>query len=78
MAQSINFDFTTMRWQGLTVEQIDLWCALYPDVDVVNQLKFEMPRWLDKQNGKKVARKKNWKAFIVGWLRRAEMRAVGI
>jgi hypothetical protein len=72
----IKFDFATMSWQGLTVEQIQLWEHLYPDIDVIHVLKYDMPQWLDKKNGTKKVQKKNYKAFICNWLRRAQEAAL--
>lgn len=64
------------HWEGITVEQVKIWEELYPDVNVVQELTVEMPRWLDKKDGKKIARKKDWKATIVNWLRKEQQRAV--
>jgi hypothetical protein len=74
----IRFDFLSMSWQGLTVEQIELWESLYDQADVIRILKLDIPRWLDKQNGKKITRKKNWRAFICNWLKREQIKAVGL
>ena len=75
----IRFDFATMSWKGLTIEQMQLWEHLYPDVNVVQVLKVDMPRWLDRcvTNGtiKKVARKKDWKKTITNWLKREQIKA---
>jgi len=76
----IRFDFPTMSWQGLTIEQIQLWEHLYPDVNVVQVLKVDMPRWFDLQvkGGKvnKIARKKDFKRFVCNWLKREQIKAV--
>lgn len=72
----IKFNFDSMKWEGITVDQVKLWEKLYPDADVVNQITVEMVRWLDKVKGTKKANKKNWKAFIVGWLKREQQKVV--
>ena len=74
----ISFDFEVMKWEGLTIWQITQWEKLYPDVDIAQVLREDIPRWLDKQNGKKITRKKNWKAFICNWLKREQIKAVGL
>jgi hypothetical protein len=74
----IRFNFTTMEWEGITYEQVKIWERLYPNTNVVQVLKVDMIQWLDKKRGTKVARKKNWKAFICGWLKREQLRGVGI
>jgi len=67
----IEFDFDTLSWKNLTVEQIHFWEQIYPDVDVVEILSRKMIGWLDaERNGK--GRKKKWKSFIVGWLSREQ------
>lgn len=72
----INFDWPHMRWRGITVDQVKLWEKLYADIDVIHEITVEMPRWLDKTQGTKKANKRNWKAFIVNWLKRAQQRAL--
>lgn len=74
---SVKFNFDTMKWEGLDMEQISLWESLYDRVDIPGELK-EMIRWLDKVKGTKKANKRNWRKFIVNWLKREQMKAVGI
>lgn len=74
----IKFNFDEMKWEGITIDQVKLWEKLYPDADVVNQITVEMVRWLDKKKGTAITRKKNWKAFICNWLKKEQMKAVGI
>lgn len=76
-SMKINWNFDTMQWEGITVKQVKLWERLYPDVDVVQQLKFEMPRWIDKRIGTKIVRKKDWKKTITNWLKREQEKGVG-
>ncbi len=80
--ETIKFNFASMRWENLTVEQIQLWEFLYPDIDPVHQLQFEMIRWLDLQvkggHINKIARKKDWKKTICNWLRKEQAKAAGI
>ena len=61
-----------MKWEGITVEQVKTWEKLYPDANVVQQVTIEMPRWLDKMEGKRITRKKDWKRTIVNWLKREQ------
>ena len=80
----ISFDWSTMMFRGISAEQLRIWAKLYPDVDMGKAFR-EMVQWLDKQvicvdpltiNAK--GRKKNWKAFIVKWLKREQINAVGL
>ena len=71
----IKFNFDTMKFEGLFMSQIETWERLYPDISIKDEL-IDMIRWLDKRNGTKVARKKDWKRFICGWLKRAQQKAV--
>jgi hypothetical protein len=61
-----------MKWEGITVEQVKTWEKLYPDANVIQQVTVEMPRWLDKMEGKRITRKKDWKRTIVNWLKREQ------
>lgn len=82
---SISWDFEEMRWKGITIEQIGIWQKLYPDVSMVQVLKVEIPQWIDKQivtreplRVNKIARKKDWKRTICNWLKKEQMKAVGL
>jgi len=68
----ITFNFTTLKWENITVEQVQLWEKAYPDCDVIDILTKKMPSWLDANPAK--AKKKNWKRFIVNWLSRQQDR----
>lgn len=61
-----------MKWEGITVEQVKTWEKLYPDANVIQQVTVEIPRWLDKMEGKRITRKKDWKRTIVNWLKREQ------
>jgi hypothetical protein len=62
----ISFDFTTLQWDGITVDQVKFWEQAYPDVDVIAAITKKMPAWLDANPEK--SHKKKWKRFIVNWL----------
>ena len=81
----IKWNYETMKWEGLTTEQIQIWEAFYGSVDVIRVLKVDIPSWLDRmvisRNPLKIntkGRKRNWKTFIVKWLKREEMKARGV
>jgi len=74
----ISFDWEHMHWNGITVEQVKLWEKLYPGVNVVKVLTADMIQWLDKKEGKAITRKKDWKKTICNWLRKEQMKSVGI
>jgi hypothetical protein len=65
----ISFNFGTLKFENITIEQVKFWENCYPDVDVVDILTKKMPPWLDA-NPAKAGQYKNWKRFIVGWLSR--------
>lgn len=71
--QKICFNFDTLKWENLTVEQVKLWEDCFPSCDVIDILTKKMPAWLDANREGK-AKKKNWKRFIVNWLSRQEER----
>lgn len=73
----IKFNFDTMKWEGLTLAEIKTWEGIYTEVDIADALK-RMIYWLDKVKGTKKANKRNWRSFIVRWLKREQMKAVGI
>lgn len=66
-----------MKWEGLKVDDVMRWESLFPDVDVVKELKVEMPIWLEKNKNNRKAHKKNWTSFILRWLKREQEKGVG-
>lgn len=73
----VKFNFGLMKWEGLKVDDVMRWESLFPDVDVVKELKVEMPIWLEKNKNNRKAHKKNWTSFILRWLKREQEKGVG-
>jgi len=66
---SINFNFDTSKWEGITDSDIDLWGKAYPAA--VLDIEFaKMKSWI-LANGAK-GKKKNWRAFITRWLTKCQ------
>lgn len=74
----ITFDFTSMKWQGITKSQFMLWESLYPEINVDHEIQIEMVKWLDRMKGTKKAQKKRWDRFISKWLERANIKEITI
>ena len=72
MVDKVRFDFDTLKWDNLSIEQVKFFEKCYPDIDVVTILADRMPAWLIS-NPKK-AQKKNWVRFINNWLSREQSR----
>jgi hypothetical protein len=70
----IKFDWASMKFTGLTVEQLDTWYQLYKPVEVFDVITKDMVQWLDKVKGTKKANKRNWQRFICGWLQREQKK----
>ena len=77
LLNKISFDFKLMKWRGITIEQMQLWERLYPEVDVVQQLKVDMIAWLDRKKDTKLSHKKDWKRTIHNWLKKEQERNIG-
>jgi hypothetical protein len=73
----IRFNFDTMKWEGLTMEQVKIWEGIYDDVDIAGELK-KMIFWLNENRDTKKAHKKNWHRFITKWLKRSQLRALNL
>jgi len=58
-----------MKWDGITVNQIKFWERIYPDVDIITVIQYDIIRWLDKMKSTKKVRKVNWHKFISNWLK---------
>jgi hypothetical protein len=84
-AKTIRFDFESFKWEGLTIEQLQIWEKLYPHADIPKILKVDIPRWLDKMvisreplKVKVKGRKKDWKKTIVNWLKKEDIKEATI
>jgi hypothetical protein len=83
----INFNWRTMKWEGLTMEHVDLWKQIYPDVDAFQFLTVECPRFMMRyvvsREGDTVKllakwRNRNWPKTINNWLSMQQQKAVGL
>jgi hypothetical protein len=75
----IKFNFETCKWEGLTIKQIVAWEQLYKGVDVFKVITQDMAQWLDKKrNVPSVSRKKDWQRFICNWLKKEQIKAIGL
>ena len=73
-AGTIKFNFDSMKWEGLTVSQIETWQKLYPHISIMQEVTENIIRWLDKNKENKKAHKRAWRKFIVNWLKRENQR----
>ena len=67
------------------MEQIEIWEKLYPNTDIERVLRYDIPRWIDGKiisreplRVKAIARKKDWKTTIVNWLKREQVKEIGL
>lgn len=68
----ISFNWRTMKFENLTIDQIKLWEDLYK-VNVWKIITEDMTKWLDKKRTvPSISRKKNWQRFITNWLKREQ------
>jgi uncharacterized protein YeaO (DUF488 family) len=68
----IQYNHDKKEWEGFTVEYIKSLEAAYPMVDVVRELKYRMPLWIN--NAGKKGKKKKWERFITNWLSRQQAK----
>ncbi len=71
---TIEFNFETKRFEGISLEQVRFWAVCFPDIDVTDQIAFKAASWVDA-NADRKGRKKKWKAFLRNWLARAQRDA---
>jgi hypothetical protein len=75
----IKFNWQTMKFENLTVAQLEVWTKLYHPVNVFEIITEDMTKWLDKKrNVPSVSRKKDWQRFICNWLKKEQRKAVGL
>jgi hypothetical protein len=67
----IVFNKATQAWEGLDIVELAEWDELYEKVNVREEL-LKMQDWIIKCQDKKRTNKRDWRRFIMNWLRRAE------
>lgn len=73
----INFNWQTMKFENLTVDQIVCWENLYK-VNAFKIITEDMTKWLDKKRTvPSISKKKNWQRFICNWLEREQEKIGG-
>jgi hypothetical protein len=80
-ADKLYFSWEEAKFMNIYREDMQNLERLFPRLDfkeIVRQVEVEMPRWLWSEEGQKKSKKSNWKAFIVKWLKREELKAVGL
>lgn len=65
---SISFSFEFKKWEGINPKDLDGWRIAYPGTNLDRELS-AMSEWIIANPEK---RKKNWRAFIVRWLTKAQ------
>lgn len=68
----IKYNHDLKKWEGLTVEYIKSLESAYPAINVVRELQFRMPLWIN--NAGKKGHKKQWERFINNWLSRQQSK----
>ena len=68
--QPIVFNKSTKEWEGLVGTEMEEWMEEYEGVAVVDEL-LKMRDWIIKCEDKKRTNKRDWRRFILNWLRRA-------
>ena len=67
---SINFNFETLEWEGISEQKTSLWEKAYPACDINLEL-VAMAAWLSANPEQ---RKINYERFIVNWLSKSQQR----
>jgi hypothetical protein len=67
---SINFNFETLTWEGISEQKTSLWEKAYPACDIELEL-IAMAAWLSANPEHK---KVNYERFIVNWLSKSQQR----
>ncbi|MEN6320626.1 MAG: hypothetical protein ABFD82_17960 [Syntrophaceae bacterium] len=73
-AQPIRFNMETMKWEGLKLSEVKEWEKQFDRVDVAAEF-IKIRAWILRKKGTEQAHKRNWRTFIVNWLRRSQVKA---
>jgi len=73
----IFFDWDEMKFTGITMKDIQRWEKVFPDVDIIEQFK-GMAIWLLQNEANNKSSKQNWSSFITRWLKKEQIKAIGL
>ncbi len=74
----ITWDRQESKLRNIYQEDIKAWENLYPDVDVMVVLEKRIPEWIIKNVLVGKAVKSDYRRFIINWLKREQIKAVGL
>jgi hypothetical protein len=66
-----------MKFTGISMKDITRWEKVFPDVDIVEQFK-KMAVWLLQNEANRKSSKQNWSSFITRWLKKEQIKEVGL
>ena len=69
--RAIVFNKATQAWEHLDIVELDEWDEKYEGVQIREEL-LKMADWIIKCKDTKLTNKKDWRRFIMNWLRRVE------
>jgi len=75
LIDGISFDWSEMKWRGITMEYIEFLEQSFPDADVKATLD-ALTTWLHRKRNQKKAHKKDWHGFLMVNMRKAQIKAV--
>lgn len=74
----ITWDRQESKLRNIYQEDIKAWEKLYPDVDVMRVIEKRIPEWIIKNVLVGKAVKSDYRRFIVNWLKKEQIKAVGL
>jgi hypothetical protein len=66
------------KLENIYVEDIKAWEKLYPNVDVIKVVDKDIPEWIMKKIRTKKAIKSDYRKTIMNWLKKQQIKAVGL
>lgn len=69
----IRFNMETMKWEGLKLSEVRAWEKQFDCVDVSVEF-VKIRGWILRKKETKQVQKRNWRVFIINWLRREQAK----
>lgn len=75
-AEPIRFNMETMKWEGLKLSEVKTWEKQFDRVDVAAEFT-KIKAWILRNKETEKVHKRNWRSFVINWLRRSQEKASG-
>ena len=77
-ADKITFNWETNKFENIYQEDIKIWEGLFKDLDVIWFIEKGIPEKMFTNRHKKLYHKSDYRKMITNWLKKEQLKAIGV